>query len=1351
MTTLQAVRPEGGIVPPSLFQHLAAAPGVGDATWRASLAPESFHLPPQTTLRDAASRSWTYLLGAWQSWQADQVRDGGGLDSRLPARVRDRWLLPLLQELGYGRLAPHVGGIVAGEQTYPISHLWRDVPIHLLGPGVELDRRNPGVAGATRAPQAMVQELLNRSGDHLWAILSNGRHLRLLRDSTALAGSAYIEFDLEAIFDGELFADFLLLWQMCHQSRFEPRTSGDGEATAAESWLEVWRAESVRSGARALDRLRGGVENALTHLGSGFISHSANSDLRAALTTGDLSPQDVHRHLLRLVYRLLFLFVTEDRDLLHDRGAADVAAHRYRDYLSTARMRRHARERIGSATHSDLWQGQRLVLRALGSDGEPSLGLPALGGLFDTDDGREPLLASELSNHAFLDAIRDLAWIRHHNERLQPVDYRNLGAEELGSVYESLLELVPHVDVAAGEFTYERLSGNERKTTGSYYTPPALVSALLDTALDPVIDDALDGISDAAEAESRLLDLKVCDPACGSGHFLVAAARRIAQRLAAVQSQEDQPTPSDVRHALRDVIGRCVYGVDLNPLATELAKVSLWLEAMEPGKALGFLDARIRVGNSLLGTTPALLAGGLPDGAFKPLEGDEKDVASEANKRNKAERGKRAGVVHSAVSQWRGQDQLDLPVSADDWRSLTTTRVDLLRQADDVAGVKAQASQWRAFEGSAAYLDRKVEADAWVAAFVWPYTRVTQLDGEWRPTPLAPTSAVVRRLGTEPDASTLTATRALVERLAREYRFFHWHLEFPEVFARGDDAPGEHGWSGGFDAVLGNPPWEHIELKEQEYFASLDPSIAAATGAKRKRLIASLELNDPHLWRKYARDKRHIDALRSFSSESGVYPHTGRGRVKTDSVFAELFRTVVQPRGQSGLIVPTGIATDATTQYFFKDLVERRALVALFDFENAAPVFDGVHRSFKFCLLTVGGRGRQTESATFAFFLHDPLDIDASRFSMTPEEITLLNPNTGTLPIFRTRRDAEITIGIYRRVPVLVQEDDPDGNPWGISFMQGLFNMTSDSHLFRTRAELEDDGWTLSGNAFERAETSGVARMLPLYEGKMIHLYDDRWATYDHDGTVRDVTLAEKQDPEFVVMPRYWVQEREVDAKLNGRSRNSWLIGWRDITNSTNERTAIAGEIVRAGVGNKMPLILSDSTFSRHLPSVIASFVFDFSARQKMGGTTMNYFIFKQLPTLSPGMLAGGIPWNRTTVARWLRLRSRELTLTSTPLARTDDLLEPFCFNSARREVLRAELDAAMFHLYGIPRGDADYIMETFPIVKRKDVAAHGEYRTKRLILEIYDAMQHAIDTGTEYQTILDPPPGEGPRHPPKE
>lgn len=1359
MSALQAIRVEGGIFPATLFQRLTA----GEIGTTDSRAAASYGLVGSESVRDAANRAWSYLTGAWQDWRKAQAAAPGGYEGTAAALARDKWLLVLLRELDYGRLPAKAGGIQVGDaEPFPVSHLWQHVPIHLLGPGVDLDRRNPGVAGAARAPQAMVQDLLNRSDDHLWAIVSNGLRLRLLRDSTALAGSAFVEFDLEAIFDGELFAEFLLLWQTCHASRLDLRPVKDGDPAPADCWLELWRADSVRAGSRALERLRVGVENALQHLGTGFLRHPDNRELADALRTGKLTGADYHRHLLRLVYRLLFLFVTEDRNLLLAPGGDSVAAARYRDYLSTQRVRRQARQRHGSPAYADLWRGQRLVLTALGGDGEPSLGLPALGGLFDAEENQgEPLLAAELDNEAFLEAVRDLAWMVDNRSRVQPVDYRNLGAEELGGVYESLLELVPQVSVDDHTFTFERLSGNERKTTGSYYTPPALVSALLDSALDPVIYDAVRGTRDAAEAERALLGLTVCDPACGSGHFLVAAARRIARRLAAVRSGEEEPTPDAVRHALRDVVGRCVYGVDINPMAAELAKVSLWLEAMEPGKALGFLDARIRVGNSLLGATPSLLQAGVPDDAFKTLDGDDSKYAAQIKKSNRVERGEGRGRLG-----FSGQDAFDLDFGGGVVHDLAEERSEFFAVHDDVAAVRSQARRWRAYATSPDYLRRKVHADAWSAAFVWPLrpSSITRAASERDAVVLPPTSAVVRQFETDPDSVSLAATREQVEKIADEYRFFHWHLEFPEIFDRPGGRAGDAGWTGGFDAMLGNPPWERVKLQEQEFFAARDPEIAKApNAAARKRLILRLADSDSEaeraLYREYTAALRRAEGESALLRTSGSYPLAGRGDVNTYAVFTELFRTLTGPEGQAGIIVPTGIATDATTQHFFRDLVETRSIAALYDFENGS-IFEAVDTRFKFCLLTMTGRDRAADAATFAFFLHDARDIESREFALTPEEITLLNPNTGTLPIFRARRDAEITLGIYRRVPVLIDEKkvaagDPEGNPWGVKFMT-MFHMSNDSHLFRTREQLEADGWVLDGNVFVRPEITGgggvideLDRYLPLYEAKMMHQYDHRWATYEPDGTVREVTLAEKQDPSFSVLPRYWVHQAEFDRVLGGRWDEQWLLGWRDIARATDERTMIAPVFPRAGVGNKVPLMLSPSAWL--LSTVLNSFVADYVTRQSAGGTSLNYFIVKQVATATPTQISEA-KWLGDSPERWLRTRMLELTHTSSELAglgkEIGGIAEPFVYDDARRVALRAEVDAAVCHLYGLNRDEVEYVMGTFAIVRRKDESAYGEYRTKRLILENYDAIARAIATGATFASTLEPAPGDGPRHP---
>ncbi|MGH3396650.1 MAG: DNA methyltransferase, partial [Streptosporangiaceae bacterium] len=719
MTEFTSARIVGGLLPSSLLDRIFAGdkqlPGTG---------PDTYGLERGESVRQQASRSWLYLIDVWQEFQRRIGGEGAdGAEARSARVTRERWLRILLRELGFHQLTAD-GGIELDGRSFPVSHQSGHVPVHLLGWGTDLDHRTPKVTA--RAPQSMLQELLNRDDSRLWAILSNGSVLRLLRDSAALVGSAYVEFDLEAIFDGELFSDFVLLYLVCHETRFAAQDGGGPQSC----YLEQWRGFAAEQGERALDQLRSGVERAIAILGTGFISHPANPQLRARLdpATADLRLDDLNRALLRLVYRMLFWFVAEDRGALltpdpEDSDAATVARlrearNRYLAYFSSARLRRLARGHRGGR-HTDLWEGVQLVFDGLGTEGGvPELGLPAIGGIFESrrNDGSplpldEPLAGARLPNEALLGAVRALSVVRSRRSGgLRRVDFGNLGAEELGSVYESLLERIPHYDPDQLSYTLDILPGNERKESGSYYTPTSLVECLLDSAIDPLLDDACARPA-PAERVAALLDLTVCDPACGSGHFLVAAARRIAKRVAAEETGEPEPPDPAVRAALRRVVGRCVYGVDLNPMAAELAKVSLWLEALEPGKPLSFLDQNIRTGNSLLGTTPRLLDEGIPDAAFSPIEGDDRKVATALRKQNAAEHAGQhdlfspggVPVTNAELSKRAAQIARELPDSLED------LHIHQQREALELAASTELRRQ-------------KLIADAWCAAFVQPKT-----------------------------------------------------------------------------------------------------------------------------------------------------------------------------------------------------------------------------------------------------------------------------------------------------------------------------------------------------------------------------------------------------------------------------------------------------------------------------------------------------------------------------------------------------------------------------------------------------------------------------------------------------
>jgi len=1332
--TFTTIKTEGNLLPIDLLHRIAE----GDSGLK-GLTPDSYHLTKNERLNEIINRAWNRCQSVWRVFQSDAASlpetDAG------TTLTRERWLLPFFQELEYGRLLTSKAQEIE-RKTYPISHAWHHTPIHLVTFRQALDRRTPGVAGAARmSPHSLVQEFLNRSDDNLWGVVSNGLRLRLLRDNASLTRQAYVEFDLEGMMSGEVYSDFILLFLLLHQSRVEAERPD-------QCWLERWTQEAQKQGTRALDHLRGGVEQAIATLGRGFLAHPANTSLRQKLQSGDLASYDLYQQLLRLVYRMIFLFVAEDRNLLLLPDAPAEAHGRYLEHYSITRIRRLA-GRLRGTRHADIWKGLRITFRCLAA-GEPALGLDPLGGFLFSANALADLNDCELSNDALLTAVRNLSFTQD-NKTLRPVDYRNLGTEELGSVYESLLELHPEINVSASTFDLKVAVGSERKTTGSYYTPSSLINCLLDSALKPVIASTLK----EPDPEKALLDLKVVDPACGSGHFLISAAHRIGKHLAMIRTGEVEPPPEQRRKALRDVVSHCIYGVDVNPLAVELCKVALWIETLDPGRPLGFLDHHIKCGNSLIGATPELLEKGIPDDAFKPVEGDDKKIATAIRKKNRVERRGEQDLFAEVAPESEWQEAVE---DFQEWGSMPE---------HSFHEVCDKAAQYETLQVRPAYRHEKDVADLWTAAFFWPLTEETVTT--------MPTEDIFRRFQGD-DYKLKEETRKRMESIATKHRLFHWHLEFPEVFSAGSPLL-KRGVRGdfdmmtkgeGFDCVLGNPPWERIKLQEKEFFAQKDPEIATApNAAARKKLIAELPETNPGLWLDFLEAKCTSESESHFIRASDRYPLSAVGDINTYQIFAGLARKLISEIGRSGIVIPSGIATDDSNKQFFADLTEKQALVSIYDFENREKLFPAVDSRMKFCLLTIGGTGAASTGADFAFFLTNvgQMKDNDRHFSLSAEDIALLNPNTRTCPIFRSKRDAEITKAIYRRVPVLIDESKGEnGNPWRIKFAT-MFHMANDSNLFRTRDQLEEEQWELRGNIFVR----DGERYLPFYEGKMVASYNHRFASVSFSRTavmrqgeaIKSSSL-ELKIPNYVIMPRYWVMESSVDKRINDPGLSS-LFSFMDVTSATNHRTMVACMLSKSSVAHKLPLVFTTSnpTLKCALYANFNSMIFDYCVRQKLGGISLTYFVLKQIPTIPPSELT---PQLQNTIARSVL----ELTYTANDMqafarevltdlypdpTQRPQLKVPFVWEEERRLKLRCELDAIYFHLYGVNRDDVDYIMETFPIVRRKDEQAYGHFRTKDTILEIYDEMsrvmtanQAALAEGrkptAQYQTRLDPPPG---------
>jgi hypothetical protein len=1380
------------------------------------LTPKDYHLRSGERLNEAASRAWNESLAAWKSFRkkfaALPASDTG------TTLTRDEWLLPLFQELGYGRLQPKRALVIDGKE-YPISHGWEDhVPIHLLSARYSIDRRTPTAAGAaTRAPYSLLQELLNRSGQHRWGFVTNGLKLYLLHDNAALARAANVEFDLEAMMDGELYADFMLLFLLCHQSRVEiqptpiakvtlDRKTGkakkakaisqkqlitDDDAETADGdefvdpddektrfgpencWLERWSNQADQQGTRARDKLRDGVEAAIKSLGAGFLTTKGNQEIRERMRTGELSTQDYYRQLLRVVYRLLMLLVAEEKksenglNLFHPPGTSPEVSDRYARFYSVSRIRTLAYERRGTA-HTDLYESLKVLFLKL-REGYAPLGIPGMGSFLFSDDSTPDLDDAFLANQDLLDAFRNLCYTEDTSGRggsiRRPVDFGSLGSDELGSVYESLLELHPKIDTDEGPFTLGTASGNERKTTGSYYTPTSLINCLLDSALDPVVHASID-VPDRAEAERKLLNLKVCDPACGSGHFLIAAAERMAMHLARLRTGDDEPNTLDVQHAKRDIIGRCIYGVDINPMAVELCKVALWMEAMEPGKPFSYLDHHIQCGNSLLGTTPALLAKGIPDDAFTPIEGDDRKFCSALKVDNKKQR--------KDVERGQTGFAFDNPFPA---AHLGERMMSINEAPDDsLEQIETKRSLSKQFFSSPVWQDAYFWANYWCAAFVW------KKDGS----DLAkqcPTESDFRRVERDGRKALLPHVGTEVDRLSEQYQFLHWHLAYPDVFRvpdKGERPENEQtGWNGGFDVVLGNPPWDMQEVKDNEFFVVSYPEILSVRSAKDKiNILRRIQEESPLLWFSYGEYVRQTHGQKQFMQNSSRYPLAASGRLNLYRLFIETAHTVISSSGFMGLVVPSGFASDSFSQPHFTALHGNGQIASLFDFENRKGFFPNVDSRYHFCLLTISGVNTPHFQTDFVFFAQDESELGnrLRHVGMSAKDLHKLNPITATAPLFRSRWDMDLVTILQADRPILA---DATEEGWRIeSVLMFMVNAAMTHH--RTADELETSGFELQQSWF----VSGAGKWLPLYEGKMVGAYDHRAASirFDPSNRVRrnqpdDFTLEDHQDAENVALPAFWVAETAVRERCGSLPR--WLLVVKDVTSATNERTCIASFLPSAALTDSVPWIRNPH--SAHLNACLLanlnSIPLDFVARQKVAGLHLRGHYLAQFPLLTRQTYSQPCPWSgpqsKLMQREYLMPRVLELSYTAwdlEPFAQDCGFDgPPFRWDEERRFQLRAELDAAFFHLYlpsdangdwlpaanespedlarlkesfPQPRDAVSYIMDTFPIVRRKDIAKHGTYRTKDTILKTYDAMQTAIRTGIPYQTPLNPLPG---------
>ena len=1298
--------------------------------------------------------------------------------------------------------------------------------------GLPLDNRDQSESRQIGTPHGQILRYLSEAepisdGRLRWGILTNGAVWRLYDYRSRPRATGFYEADLQAILssdDDHALRAFFLLFR---RDSFVPQ---EGTAT---TFLENAIAEGKRYEQQVaadlsevvFERVFPTLVSALS--GSAYPDSDLSDDLTAPRTAA-----------LIFLYRLLFILYAEDRGLL------PVNDSRYDDYGLRKRVRDDVANRmqIGDTFSSAAtnYYDRLNTLFKLIDLGDPSIGLPPYnGGLFSRDSA--PLLESvRLPDSVIADIIYDLSHTRSARKGdgvRSFVNYRDMSVQQLGSIYERLLEQEP-VRGDDGNIGM-RPNPYARKDSGSFYTPQELVDLIVEKTLEPLVEERLTAFETRAEElrsdhrpkpERRkelealdpavaALDLKILDPAMGSGHFLVTAVdflsdyiahmveyvpavpewlddgcgsayvSPLVERIAAIREEIlqraresdwaiDKLQLTDQAIIRRMVLKRCIYGVDKNPLAVELAKVSLWLHSFTVGAPLSFLDHHLRCGDSLLGLRVEEAVDELNrmGGLFVQSAVSSAEAAAE-------------GMEH--IEMLSDADVAEVRESASLFRSVEETTADLRSLLDVLCGLrwltagmkKKERTLFEAplFEtlgrhpndafkllahGPDVLGSRQADAICHSGASRNPVRHSGEGESLVRHSgasrnPSSTAAATSGSVGLQPASgsaglqpascqgnepptpdnvqSGATEFAALwhnARTIADRETFLHWEAAFPGVWKQWQDAHPR----GGFDAVIGNPPWDRIKLQEVEWFATRAPELARApTAAARRAAIGELRTQSDPLAADFDDAKARADSLGRLVRASGHYPLLGGGDINLYSLFVERAMRLVKAEGLVGLLTPSGIYADLTAAKFFKSVSTRGRVAGLYDFENRRlgtdlpPFFPDVDSRFKFCALIVGGKARRFDETACAFFLHTTkaLADDDRCFPLTPEDFARVNPNTGTAPVFRTRRDADITRAIYAHHPVLVNRSGGDEiMTWPVKY-HTMFHMANDSHLFRTAAQLDEAGfYPVRGNRWKMGEEM----YLPLYEGKMVQAFDHRAADTIENranlfrpGQQETISESEKRSVDRLPLPRYFVQ---VD-KNRWTSSKDWIIAFKNVTSITNMRTMIATVIPKVGAGHSLNLlpITNDDDNSPELCCLIVAnlnaLAFDFVSRQKVPGNNFTLYLLEQLPVIAPE------DYDRKFGEKTARdlVRDHVLRLTYTahdlaPFAR--DLGyggPPFIWNEEERRHLRARLDALYFHLYGISREDADYILSTFPIVRRQDEAAFGAYRTRDLILAYMNAL----------------------------